>query len=212
MSRPGRRLWTTSRQVIGNLLPLIAVLIPAIPISLGVVRNGVTWPAIGQLLGCIAFGVLVLNYLGLYGNRGMQRKFSLRYPALYPDAPAPTLFVGFARPDHKSLLDPHEDIGFLTLTDDSVAFRGEIHEVDIPKHCIESIRLRPNIHSWLWLGGWVSFEAKIADKTIRLDIEPRKYHTLFANARFRRRFVKEAQAWLKTSHSATDSQTENSPE
>lgn len=194
------RVWTTGRKVLGNLLPL---LIAAPFLGWGVWKMGQARAATGEGLAWCAGGVaamwLGVNFLGLFRNGSMRRALLLRLKASVYDLPDDPIFVGFARPAFKSMLDPHEDIGFVLLYPDRIEFFGDKDRITLAKSCLNSVRLRPNPHSWAFLGGWVSVEGIMAGEPVRMLLEPRERSTLWGNRRLRRTLKERIEAWLAAS-------------
>lgn len=111
--------------------------------------------------------------------------------------PHQRVFVGFASPAFRNALDAHEDIGFLEFHDDKLVFRGDSKQVELPRAAIKSASLRANIHSWLFLGGWVSIDGEIEGKPVRLLVEPRERGTLLGNRRLRKGLRQRVQDWIR---------------
>lgn len=105
------------------------------------------------------------------------------------------IFVGFATPKYTSALDAHEDVGFLVIDPDNLRFLSETREVDIPRSSIKEVRTRPNVHTLLLLGRWVSVEGEMDGRPIRLLVEPRQHRTLLRNRGESRMLVKRLQVW-----------------
>ncbi|HRK20399.1 MAG TPA: hypothetical protein PLX06_01235, partial [Fimbriimonadaceae bacterium] len=63
---------------------------------------------------------------------------------------------------------------------------------------LEAVRLRPNPHSWAFLGGWVSVEGKLEGEPVRMLLEPRERPTLWGNRRLRGAFKNRIEKWLQT--------------
>ncbi|GMV88309.1 MAG: hypothetical protein AMXMBFR81_12400 [Chthonomonas sp.] len=151
---------------------LVLILLTGDPLGLGL------W----LLVGSFAVGWLAVNALGLYGNQAMRTELSARVGLSASGGD----FVGFARPAYRSGLDPHEDVGFLVLGREGLRFAGDSLQVELPWAAVERVRLRPNIHSLLGLGGWVSIEGSLDGAPVRMLVEPRNHNTLWANSRERR--------------------------
>jgi hypothetical protein len=178
-----RLLWTTTRQLWGNLLPLIVVG-PGLALCLNeVVSKGLTLLFWAFIAGTLVFGWLAVNFLGLSGNGSMKEELTARFDKEHPNDRREKWFVGFARPIFKSYLDPHEDVGFLVLDAGRLLFLGESRRVELHRDQITSVGFRANIHSWLGLGRWVTVEAVLDGKPGRLMIEPRERKTLIGNRR-----------------------------
>ncbi len=184
----------------GNLLPgLIAA-----PFALwglfsmwqsGVILGkGLLWLSVTPVAGWIA-----VNFLGLYQNRIMHREMTLRLRSERPNPPYRRYFVGMATPAFRGLLDPHEDVGFLLVHPDKIEFFGERIRVEIHRPEIREIRIRPNVHTLIGLGRWVSIEAEVDGKQARLMVELRQRPTLLGNLLMSRTLLKKLRRWLAVS-------------
>ena len=65
------------------------------------------------------------------------------------------------------------------------------------KDQIKGVRFRPNVHTMVGLGRWVSVEATAAGKPIRLLVEPREKRTMLGNKRYGKALRTRLEAWLK---------------
>ncbi|HQU19670.1 MAG TPA: hypothetical protein PLA92_11545, partial [Fimbriimonadaceae bacterium] len=119
--------------------------------------------------------------LGLAGNESMRGQLIRLLKLPPPTHEESRWFVGFSRPSHFGLLDPHEDIGFLRLTPTAIRFEGERYRVEIPTPAGERVRFRANAHSWVGLGRWISIEGTLEGQKIRMLVEPRERATLLGN-------------------------------
>jgi hypothetical protein len=176
------KVWTTRRKWIGNLLPTL--------FFLPFVSWGVVWmfqkdEIYGRGLLLVAIGVLAgwvgLNLFGLLGNGFMKRELKRTLSARGVDFSDPHYFVGFATPRFSSILDAHEDLGYLFLRADALEFVGEEHELKIPRSEISKVRFRPNVHTWVGLGRWISIEGAHESARFRMNIEPREHNYLIGN-------------------------------
>lgn len=188
-------VFTTSRKVIGNLLPLLL----ASPFLVVAIRTfGTTGPSVTLIYWICAFigaAWVLLALLGYAGNGGMKREMSRRLHIERPFDRTQKRFVGFARPVYKSALDPHEDVGFLYLQPDKIEFVGSEHRVQLDRSDVTGVRFRPNTHTLVGLGRWISVEAVVVDKPVRLLIEPREKPTLIANFFFGKKLLAEIRTW-----------------
>lgn len=183
-------VWTLARQIPGNVVPA-ACAAPFLILAVDeLARHGPTPKALGLAIAFIAVGWLAVNFFGLCGNRGLRKAVELGFKDSYAYDQAEKWFVGFSPPGRKGLLDPHEDLGFLVFRPQGLEYFGERHQYQIAWEDIRSVRKRPNIHSILGLGGWVSVEAEAAGKPVRLLVEPRERATHWGNARMRKKLVK----------------------
>lgn len=143
-------------------------------------------PGLWLLIGSFALGWIAVNAFGLSGNQAMRTELAARLGLTASGGE----FVGFARPTYRSRIDPHEDVGFLVLGEEGLRFTGDTLTVDLSWTAVERVRLRPNIHTLLGLGGWISIEGNLEGTPVRMLVEPRNHNTLWANARERREFAK----------------------
>jgi hypothetical protein len=179
----------------GNLLPLLVVVPLLSWVGLDIVRRGVdgrTW--LNILIG-VAGSWIGLNFLALPGNQGMRKALRMRLDADRPHDHRKRFFVGFARPSFTSLLDPHEDIGYLVFDGDELEFVGESKHLLIKKGEISEIRTRINPHSFIGLGRWISVDGVRSGHPIRMLVEPREKWTLLGNLLVSRRLLRELKAW-----------------
>lgn len=191
-----RPIWTLRRKLLGNLIPMLfsapfaGIGLYALWKSGNLLDRGLIWLALAPAVGWIA-----LNFTGLFENRKIQREIEMR---LLADRPKPTYrryYVGMATPAYRGVLDPHEDLGILLLHPDTVEYFGERHRVELPRSAVKEIRYRPNIHSWVGLGRWISLEATLDEKPVRLLVELRQRHTLLGNLRMSRTLMKKLRKW-----------------
>lgn len=147
--------------------------------------------AVSPVLGWIA-----TNYLGLFQNKKMKRELELRLRSSRQKLPSSRYFVGIATPTFKGLIDPHEDVGFLILHGDEIEFWGDSLNIIIAKQEIRDVRFRPNIHTLIGLGRWVSIEGEIGGKPVRLAVEVRDRSTLIGNLRRSKALRQRLLQWL----------------
>jgi hypothetical protein len=191
------RVWTTPQKIMGNLIPAIF----ALPIAL----FGLWWMSSrGQIIG-IGFyifaaspivGWFAMNFFGLYQNRAMKRSLMRFLRGMRPKIGSPMYFVGVATPKYTSLLDPHEDIGFLILHDDRLEFFGDHLNLSLNKKDISAVEYRMNPHSLVGLGRWVSIEGIMDKHRVRLQIEPREKRTLLGNLLYSKVVKKHLSSWI----------------
>jgi hypothetical protein len=185
----------------GNLLPLaVAAPFPAF----GAWRvfsqkasylEGMAWVALG-----VAAMWVAVNFLGLFKNDSMKRALHRRMQAILSpgEIPDDPVFVGFARPAYSSAIDPHEDVGFLLLHPEKIEFFGDGRRIELLKKSIVGVQLRPNPHSWAFLGGWVSVEGIVDGAPVRMLFEPREKNTLLGNRALRKALKSRLETWLKS--------------
>ncbi|HZH99226.1 MAG TPA: hypothetical protein VEX38_09665 [Fimbriimonadaceae bacterium] len=195
--RKPHRVWTPGRRLMGNVLPMLIALPPAI---LGVVLMITRGEILGLGLALFAvspvLGWIATNYLGLFQNKKMKRELELRLRSSRQKLPSSRYFVGIATPTFKGLIDPHEDVGFLILHGDEIEFWGDSLNIIIAKQEIRDVRFRPNIHTLIGLGRWVSIEGEIGGKPVRLAVEVRDRSTLIGNLRRSKALRQRLLQWL----------------
>lgn len=198
--RANLRLWTTARKLQGNLVPfLVAGPFVAAGVWRLVQTESIFYEPLAWFGAAVATLWLAVNFLGLWGNEGMKRTLRNRMRAsLHPnEIPPEPFFAGFARPTYRSVLDPHEDIGFILLHPDRIEFFGDHDRITLAKANIASVRLRPNPHSWALLGGWVSVEGVLDGQKVRMYFEPRECRTLLGNRALRGSLLRRLRKWLE---------------
>lgn len=149
-------------------------------------------------------GWISLSAFGLWSNAGMRDELGKKFGRERGRPDTEMQFVGFASPFYKSLLDPHEDIGFLILHSDELEIFGERQTVRIPRARITGIRLKKNTHSWVGLGGWVVVESP--EQTVL--IESRERDTLVGNRGQRAKFKAKLDSWQQNENSPVKSPKE----
>lgn len=196
--RGHKKLWNLRRQLLGNLIPA-AVGLPMG--AYGFVEAVKTQQFVGTGLGIAAAAValmwLLANFAGAIENPKLKKNLMLRLSSDGQAPPDGAEFVGFARPAYVGWLDPHEDIGFLSLTPEAIQFRGESVQVQVAAAEVERVRYRFNFHTLAGLGRWVSVEGKSGGVPFRLLVEPREKRTLLGNLLHSKRLKKKIDAWLK---------------
>ena len=175
-------------------------------------------PGLWVLLGGQVVGWLALNLFGLFEN-GRIRRDSMRNLTLRrPPAPGPVVFVGCASSKHHSMLDAHEDVGFLAFGPQELEFIGDEKRMRILREQINNVRFLPNVHTIVGLGRWVSVEATINGLPVRLLLEPRERNTLMGNLALSGWLRKTIDDWRKgilpspTHHDALDHAPETHPD
>lgn len=190
------RVWTTRRKFIGNALPLSIGLLAAAVVVVATLPKPGDAPSAGirSTIAALAAFVVVswisTNQLGLWRNTVMRRELST---LLQP--PAGSIFVGFASPKFKSLLDPHEDLGFLILEPGAVRFLGERREARLDRSEVREIDYAPSTHTWLGLGRWVRVRGEVQGKPVALRFEPREASTLLGNLRRTKKIAAMLRQW-----------------
>ena len=137
-----------------------------------------------------------MNFLGLYQNRVLKEELLILIRSLRGKPPEGRFFVGVATPKYTSLLDPHEDIGFLLLYLDRIEFLGDHLHFTIYKRNIAGIQFRMNPHTLVGLGRWIAIDGVMDEHPIRLQIELRESPTLMGNMRRSGAFKCILETWL----------------
>jgi len=193
---PGEsRLWTMKRKIMGNVLPLV---LSSPPLVMAVKSFATEGPSTATLLWTAAFPVsawVMACLTALVGNGRIKREMGRRLHMERPFDLTEKYFVGFARPTYRSALDPHEDVGFLILHEDRIEFWGAERRVSLTKDEVAGVRFRPNTHTLVGLGRWISIEAVVDEKPVRLLIEPREKRTLLGNLLFSKRLLEKLREW-----------------
>lgn len=186
------RIWTKSRQVAGNLIPgLLSFPLAGAGLVLWNADDPLR-PLPLALLGLFPFwGWLCLNFFGLASNRVMADALGQRYGREYGRPDAEREFVGYASPSFRSVWDPHEDVAWLFLHPDQLELYGDQIRANLLRRDVLQVRLRPNVHSWLGLGGWI----EVIGRGQTWRIEPRRYSTLLGNRRYRKQLYARLVAW-----------------
>ncbi|HEY3779885.1 MAG TPA: hypothetical protein VGL56_02285 [Fimbriimonadaceae bacterium] len=186
----------------GNLIPALF----AVPFAL----FGLWWMSSkGQIMGpgFIIFAIspivgwFAMNFFGLYQNRAMKRSIARFLRGVRPKVCEPMYFVGIATPKYASLLDPHEDIGFLILHDDRLEFFGDHLNLSLNRKDISNVDYRMNPHSLVGLGRWIAVEGIMDKHRVRLQIEPREKRTLLGNLIFSKVVKAHLKSWVNEKES-----------
>jgi hypothetical protein len=178
----------------GNVVPLLVWL----PFVVGAVLSAArgddpwTWP-VGLLAVGTVLGWLVTNQFGPWQNASMREELHRILEHRHLDLPATVDFVGCATPRYQGLADAHEHVGFLVLKPDELQVIAETETFRVPRDQVREIRFRPNVHSWMGLGRWISVEGE----GFRLNIEPRNRTTLWQNRRESSALLERLEAWRR---------------
>lgn len=190
-------IWTPRRKLMGNLIPAL-VWLPFFTYGLSIaiqtgelLGSALVWMAIGSLLGWVA-----LNYFGLFQNRIMRVQLERNLRFRNEPFSSAHWFVGFSSPRYTGLLDAHEDVGYLFLLPDKLRFVGEDRVVMVWRNDVKAIRFRPNVHTFLGLGRWVSVEGVSDGQPFRLLVEPRVRNTMIGNFRRSKNLRRDLLAWF----------------
>jgi hypothetical protein len=188
--RAKRIAWSAYRKWMANLVPMLFWVPPGVGGILFFQEGQPNWAYV--CWGAVpVLGWLGINRFALFQNDAMRRELS----PLKPTAEA--TFVGIATPKHRSLLDPHEDVGWLWMDGDELRFRGERLSLDVSRGVIRHIGYRANSHTILGLGRWIAVEGIREGKRFILRIEPRERRTLLANKREGTRLLGALNAWVR---------------
>ena len=176
------KVWTSRRKWLGNLVPALFWLAPTAGGIYWIIRtNIVIGPGLWLLVGGQVLGWLALNLFGLFENGRIRRDSMRNLAHRQPPAPGPVVFVGCASTRHHSILDAHEDVGFLAFGKYELEFIGDEKRVRILREQVQKIHFLPNVHSIMGLGRWIAVEATIGGLPVRLLVEPREKDTMLGN-------------------------------
>lgn len=176
------KVWTSRRKWLGNIVPILFWIAPTAGGVVWIARtNRMIGPGLWLLIAGQVVGWLALNFFGLFEN-GRIRRDSMRNLSLRrPPPPGPVIFVGCASQKHQSLLDAHEDVGFLSFGPNELEFIGDERRMRILREQITKVSFRPNVHTLVGLGRWICIEAMINGMPVRMMLEPRERNTLLGN-------------------------------
>ncbi len=193
------KVWSPRRKWLGNLIPAAFWLPPAAVAVFEFIKSGqFVVSALWLLIASTVLGWLAVNQFGRVENERRRRQLQRILTAEERDFSGESIFAGFASPRYSSMLDPHQDVGLFCLRPDSIVFLSEVRTIEILKSDVVQIRRRLNVHSFVGLGGWVSVEAMVGGRPIRLLVEPRERPTLIGNRRLSGKLLRKLRAWLKT--------------
>ena len=210
MPAGGKPILTSRHKLLGNLVPLAVMSgVGGLGVAL-MTRPSAAVAGWFLLLVAPVLGWLTVNLFGLWANRQLRAEIELRLRIQRPRARAPKYFVGFARPSYHSVLDPHEDVGFLIFHEDRLEFFGGEFHLNLYVDDFLSVRRRANPHTLLGLGGWVSVEGTSEGKPVRMLLEPREHSSLVGNQRWASFLVSEIKKW-STAPPSTRGQTHGIP-
>ena len=195
--------WDGQAKWMGNLIPfLFWAPFSLIGLALLFIRHdyrlSIALLAIGQIAGWLA-----LNYTGLFNNKQFKIAGRTRFEAAFPGFKGEAIFVGFAKPNHKSMLDPHQDLGYLGINESEMVFAGEDGKFSLDRRSITGIKKSASIHTLLAMGGWIRVDASTDDKPITIYFEPREKGTLIGNNRYRKKMVGRLREWKATGRLVT---------
>lgn len=136
-----------------------------------------------------------LNAFGYFENQSMRRQLERILQVQGTPIEGEYIFVGFATPTYSSMVDAHEDVGFLRFLDDRLVFVSETRTIEVMKADITGAQKRFNVHSLLGLGGWVGIDASIGERKFRMLIEPREKRTMLASKQYSARLIARIAEW-----------------
>lgn len=190
------KVWTSRRKWLGNLVPMLFWIAPtAGGIYLIIRTNVMVGAGLWILVGGQVAGWLALNLFGLFENGRIRRDSMRNLAHRQPPAPGPVVFVGCASTRHHSLLDAHEDVGFLSFGKHELEFIGDDKRMRILREQVQRIHYLPNVHTLVGLGRWIAVEATIGGLPVRLLIEPREKETMLGNLLISAWLKRAMQAW-----------------
>lgn len=196
---PETKIWTRQRRLMGNLIPFLFWLPPT---AYGFVQilqkqdylgEGLWWMLAGLFCGWLG-----VNFSGVQVNRHMETELRKRLEFRRENLGAQRWFVGFASPKFAGVLDAHEDVGFLVLDQDEIRFVSDTRKIRVRRDDVERVRFRPNVHTMLGMGGWISIEGHSADVPFRLLIEPRVHGQMLLNFSMSRSLRKKLTEFVRT--------------
>jgi len=203
MEPPKKPIWSGIRKLQANFVPLaFGIVVGAWVYNAKVPQESVpstdSWNASFWGLACfvaVSWTTLALKLLS--GNASMKSALTRSLQASIKDCATRPWFVGMATPSFSSILDPHEDIGFLIIEPERVRFVGETKTIEMPREAVKLVRSRFSIHTAGLVGRWISLEGTLDEKEVRLMLEPRGCHTMIGDFLSSRKLKKELETWLK---------------
>ena len=142
---------------------------------------------------------ITLNWTGLFENRNMRKALCKDLEVLKPHFRGFRAFVGFASPSHSSMLDAHEDVGFLLLTPETLEFIGDTRTIVVLHSQVFGVHFKANVHTLVGLGRWICIVGRIDGKPFEMRIEPRDRDTLLGNLLLGQDLKERVENWLKRS-------------
>jgi len=136
-----------------------------------------------------------LNWTGLLGNRRLGKAIA----AAQPQTPSDAAFVGVYEPAQKSLfnqlVDTHDDIGHVVLTEDRLVFEGLRYRREVPRDAITGLR-RPLIWQFAFFGArWLAIDYRREQGAGTLCIESRQENTVIKCGRATGRLADRVGRW-----------------
>lgn len=192
------KVWTSRRRWMGNIIPaLLSVPFAVVGVLLYRSDQPLWGPSLWFLIAFVIVGWLGVCLFGFYQNDRMRSEMGRKLDRAHDGRQEERFFVGCARPSFRSVLDAHEDVGFLIVHPEELEFFGDSIQLKIDRASVQRIRYRPNPHTYVGLGRWVSIEGTSEGKPIRFMVEPREKSTLMGNRAFGKKLRTRLEDWLK---------------
>ena len=159
-----RRIWSTRRQVLGNIVPvLLGVAVAVICFPFGLMVQAVA--------GIIATWVGIDRF-GFFENKKIDQELRAR-------TGAEGELIGFVYRRPPTIYDAHAEIGLLRVTPKAILVVTEDESIEFDRaDIIESYREK-NIHSILLLGGWLVLKLSSGEL---LKLESRKFNSMMVSS------------------------------
>jgi hypothetical protein len=179
----------------GSVIPLIFT---APVLALGTreaVEQGFTLTLLGYVALVMVVGWVTTSLFGQVGSGGVKRWMAHKLQDERPADPNPKWFIGFATPDYRSMLDPHEDLGWLVLAEDEIDLIGTQLRLQIPRGALTQVTRKANPHTALGLGGWIAIDWEENGVVSQIFLEPRARPTVLGNKLMIKRLIVELETW-----------------
>lgn len=165
--------------MLGNVIPLIG--------GLGALAIGYPLIQAWSFLPAWLIAYLLLNRFGFFENAKIRRELEAQglkgeLVGLVFDRPAP-------------LLDAHAEVGMLEFNKKRLLICTEDRAIEMIWNEVQEIKLTPNPHSLLGLGGWIKLIAKGGQT---LKIESRAKETMLASRKETKRLCAQLKAKCPT--------------
>ena len=182
----------------GNFVPALFWFPLALAgVAIAVIQGQFIGLGLWFLVASTFVGWLAVNFFGYYENQAMRRQLERILKVKETPIEGEFIFVGFASPNFSSMVDAHEDVGFLRILDDRITFVSETRTMEIMRADITGAKRRFNVHSLVGLGGWVGIDAKIGERQFRMLVEPREKATMLGSKPYAGRLIARIQEWKK---------------
>jgi hypothetical protein len=182
----------------GNLIPAVIWLVPTLwGLRQMLASHQLTGQGLWWLITANALGWVALNQFGLYQNARMKRRL-LAILGKSGKLSDDRIFVGFSTPKYTGVLDAHEDVGFLCFDGDEIAFVSETRFLNMKRGEVAKVQFRPNVHTLVGLGRWISIDGIRNQAPIRMLIEPREKVTMAGNLFYGRKLREKVDRWLQS--------------